>query len=219
MQNIILISTEHVESGKCNSDELLKILESIKPDVIFEEEPKDKKYYLTYSDPNSFKSLEIQTIIKYKENQDIINIPVDKPMNDYASLYLLDLFTHIFKQNQDYRNIINDHCILRNENGFKYLNSKEISHLNEKMNTLEKQIILSNGALSIDLINLYSQFQQEVDAREIKMIENIYYFTKNNKFYNAVFFLGFRHRDSIRKKISQFKLENSIQINWMFYGE
>ena len=41
MFNIVLISTEHREFGNCNSDELCKILESINPDVIFEEEPND----------------------------------------------------------------------------------------------------------------------------------------------------------------------------------
>ncbi len=35
MQSITLISTIHKELRNCNSDELLKILESICPDVIF----------------------------------------------------------------------------------------------------------------------------------------------------------------------------------------
>jgi len=37
MYNITLISTSHRGLGKCNSDELHKIIESISPDVIFEE--------------------------------------------------------------------------------------------------------------------------------------------------------------------------------------
>jgi hypothetical protein len=219
MQNIIIISTEHVESGKCNSNELLKILELIQPEVIFEEEPNDDKYHNSYADQNSFKSLEVQTIVKYKQNHNVLNHPVDKPINEFASIHLLDQFTKMFRQNEDYRNIINELCILRNENGFKFLNSKACSNLNEKLKTLEKQIILSNCTLSNDLIQLYNQFQQEVYARETKMIENIYYFTKNNKFKNAVFFLGFRHRESIRKLISKFKIEDSTNINWMFYEE
>jgi len=51
MQNVILISTEHLDSGKCNSDELLKIIETINPEVIFEEQPNDDKYTTCYTDP------------------------------------------------------------------------------------------------------------------------------------------------------------------------
>lgn len=39
MYNITLIATIHSENGKCNSEELHKILENIKPDVIFDELP------------------------------------------------------------------------------------------------------------------------------------------------------------------------------------
>lgn len=219
MQNVILISTEHVESGKCSSDELLKIIESIKPEVIFEEEPNDEKYHSYYTDPNSFKSLEIQTIIKYKQNHDIVNLPIDKPINEFASLYLLDCFTKIFKQYQDYKNLIREHCSLRDKYGFTYLNSKQCSDLNEKKILLEKQIISNSGPKKNDLNNLYNQFHQEVVAREIKMIESIYEFTKSNKFDKAIFFLGYAHRESIRKQISEYKLVNSTRINWTFYHE
>ena len=37
MHNITVISTNHKEIGKCNSEELYKIVESINPEVIFEE--------------------------------------------------------------------------------------------------------------------------------------------------------------------------------------
>ena len=35
MHNIIFISTIHKEIGKCNADELCKIIETLKPEVIF----------------------------------------------------------------------------------------------------------------------------------------------------------------------------------------
>lgn len=37
MHNIHLVCTFHSETGKCNADELYKIIEVINPDVIFEE--------------------------------------------------------------------------------------------------------------------------------------------------------------------------------------
>lgn len=37
MYNVSLVSTIHSENGKCNHNELYIILESIKPEVIFDE--------------------------------------------------------------------------------------------------------------------------------------------------------------------------------------
>lgn len=219
MYNITLISTEHRENGKCNSDELHKIIESLNPEVIFEEEPNDSIYLSYYSDPNSFKSLEIQTIIKYKQNNNIVNIPVDKPINEFASLILLDKFTKMFKRFEEYNILVREHCYLRDNYGFTYLNSKECSELNEKKILIEKHIISKSEHAKYELNNLYNQFDQEVDARETKMIENIYEFSKTNKFEKAVFFLGYAHRESIRKKLSELKISIKNQIIWTFYNE
>jgi hypothetical protein len=218
MSRVTIISTEHSEFGNCNSDELFKIVESIKPEVIFEEEPNDDKYYSYYSDVNSFKSLEIQTIIKYKFNHDIIHIPVDKNMNEYASLYALDLLTKKFNQHHDYKQIIKKHCSLRDNYGFEYLNYKKCSDLFEQKRLIQEEIISNSGLEKHILFNYYNLFQQELDARENAMIENIYNFRNSNKFEQAVFFLGFAHRESIRKKISERKLQEGIKIKWSFYN-
>jgi hypothetical protein len=109
-----------MESRKCNSDELLKIIETINPEVIFEEEPNDDKYISCYIDPCSFKTLEIQTIIKYKQTHKIVNLPIDKPINEFASLFLQERFNEMFNQNLDYMQLIKVHCFLRDKNGFPY---------------------------------------------------------------------------------------------------
>lgn len=219
MKNLIIISTEHMESGKCSSSELLKIIESIKPEVIFEEEPNDDKYHSYYSDQNTIKSLEIQTIIKYMQNHNVINIPIDKPINEFASLYLLDIFNKMFKRFSDYNKLVKEHCYLRDNYGFTYLNSKECSELNEKKILIEKLIISKSGHARNELSNLYNQFHQEVDAREIKMIENICEFSRSKKFEKAVFFLGYAHRESLRKKLSELKIPYKNQITLKFYNE
>ena len=208
-----------MESGKCSSDELLKIIESINPEVIFEEEPNDDQYHSYYSDQNSFKTLEIQTIIKYKQNHNIVNIPIDKPINEFVSLYLLDWLTKIFKKFNNHNILVREHCYLRNHNGFTYLNSEKCSKLNEKKLLLEKQIISKIGPANDELNKLYNQFHHEVDARETKMIENICEFSKSNKFEKAVFFLGCAHRESLRKKLLDHKILNNNQITWVFYNE
>jgi len=51
---------ERRERGKCNPDELHKIIESISPDVIFEEETNDDTFQKYYNEENSINSLEFR---------------------------------------------------------------------------------------------------------------------------------------------------------------
>lgn len=217
MSNVTIIFTEHMESGNCNSDELFKIIESINPEVIFEEEPNDGKYHSYYSDQDSFKSLEVKTILKYKLNHDIIHIPVDKPINEFVSLHVLDLLTKKFDGYYNYRKLVKEHCSLRNNYGFDYLNSERCSELFVKMKLTEQQIIFNSVMERNDLHHFYNLFQQELDARENTMIRNIYNFSNSNKFDQAVFFIGCAHRESIKIKIYDIELKQEFKINWIFY--
>jgi hypothetical protein len=107
MYNITLIATEHKESGKCNSDELYKIIESINPEVIFEEETNDEKYHKYYNEENSFKSLEIQCIIKYLKKYNIKKIPVDIEPNQYLSYREWDYMFETIMRYDVYKKIEN----------------------------------------------------------------------------------------------------------------
>ena len=69
MYNITLISTRHDEVGKCNSNELYKIIESINPELIFEEIP--PSYFDKYYIDRSCNNLETDTINKYLETHDV----------------------------------------------------------------------------------------------------------------------------------------------------
>ena len=87
MHNITFISTVHGEIGKCNADELHKIIEKISPEVVFLEALED-----TYSEYekilfSSFgvfhKKLEIRAIQKYGCNPPFKYIPVlDNGLSD-----------------------------------------------------------------------------------------------------------------------------------------
>ncbi|OQP51212.1 hypothetical protein A4R26_29815 [Niastella populi] len=75
MYNVILIGTRHEAIGKCNADELCKIIERINPDVIFEEIP--PSYFDTFYINKSRRNLETDSINKYLESHIIKHIPVD----------------------------------------------------------------------------------------------------------------------------------------------
>ena len=90
MQNITIIATGHKESGICNSDELLTIIERIAPDLIFEEVPPHKfegVYKGTVTD-----SLETMTIKRYLDEHPIDHFPVDKDINQrIVKGFIIDL--------------------------------------------------------------------------------------------------------------------------------
>ena len=85
MHNITLVCTHHSDFGKCNSDELFKIIESIKPDVIFEELTPDlfDRFYRENNIP--FESPEIKSVRKYTKDNTVSHFPVDVNMSDTLS--------------------------------------------------------------------------------------------------------------------------------------
>jgi hypothetical protein len=217
MYNVTLISTEHEESGECNSDELYKIIESISPEVIFEEETNDDKFQKYYNDESSFKSLEVQCIIKYLQNHNIKHIPVDCESNKYLTFKEWDYLFETFKSYIAYQKIVKDHCTLRDKEGFGYLNSNNCSDLFEKMKATEKRLLEFSGINKKELLRIYELFQKEHDSRENEMLLNIYKYSKKNKYSQAVFLLGYAHRNSIIKKIIELETKENLKLKWTFY--
>ena len=215
MYNITLISTEHRESGKCNSDELYKIIETLNPDVIFEEETNDEKFQECYNKENSFNSLEVQSIKKFIQNHNIKHIPVDIKTNfNYREW---DYMFETFKKYNVYKQTIKEHCKLRDKDGFSYLNSEKCMELFDKMKTTERQLIEFSGINRDELLCIYNSFHKEHDNREDAMLLNIYNYSKQNQYNQAVFLLGYAHRKSIIEKIRKYEPTENFKLNWTFY--
>jgi hypothetical protein len=70
MHNITVFNTEHGEAGKCNINELYRIIESINPEIIFEEIPPCvfDEYYKNMTRNN----LETNAIKIYLKNHNIL---------------------------------------------------------------------------------------------------------------------------------------------------
>lgn len=215
MYNITLISTEHRESGKCNSDELYKIIETLNPDVIFEEETNDEKFQEYYNKENSFNSLEVQSIKKFIQNHNIKHIPVDIKTNFNYSEW--DYMFETFKKYNVYKQTIKEHCELRDKDGFSYLNSEKCMELFDKMKTTERQLIEFSGNNRDELLRIYNSFHKEHDNREDAMLLNIYNYSKQNQYNQAVFLLGYAHRKSIIEKIRKYEPTENFKLNWTFY--
>ncbi|MGG7033706.1 MAG: hypothetical protein ACI7YS_00755 [Flavobacterium sp.] len=219
MYNITLIGTQHLESGKCNSDELYKIIESINPDVIFEEMPSShfNAYYVTKTQ----RSLESDTINQYFKSHNVKIIPVDIDVRQELSKYQneINFIFHTIFKHEDYLKLDNEKDDLMIQKGFRYLNSDEFLDFLEKKKVIEKQIIESEPDKD-RLLNIYKLFHLvQYDSRENAMLQNIYNYSKENQYNQAVFLLGAGHRKSIMKKITEYEKLSGIKLNWTTYGD
>ena len=121
MYNITLIGTIHNENGKCNSDELHKILEDINPEMIFDELPRGA-FDMFFSDSfdmyyaNSVLRnqhlpelpLEVKCIKKYKQNYDTKIFPVDIDVSQKLSKQDEIFMFHTFFEYEEYIELDNE---------------------------------------------------------------------------------------------------------------
>lgn len=211
MRSITIISTIHNEIGKCNSDELLAIIEKLGPEVIFLEALED-----TYSkyQKNSFSTfgvfhqkLEVKAIQKYSINSKFEYVPVlDTGLsNSFEEKY------NIVCENMQYRKMLNDYNSLASQKGFDFLNSEESTFMQKEMRVLDNSLIKDN--------DLIEKFNNDIEVYENSMLRNIYSYCKRNHFNKAVFLCGVAHRQSIINKIESLKSIEKMEINWKIYGK
>lgn len=209
MHSITFISTIHAEIGKCNAEELYKIIDKLSPEVVFseavDETYSEYEYYLFSTYGVYHKKLEISAIQKYSSNTSFQYIPV-------CENGLSDAFhrkTKIVCKNKELQNLIDNFNCLAAVHGFKFLNSLECINLQEEMRMLESQI-LNNSEL--DKI-----IKADIEAYEKPMIRNIYSYCKNNYFCSAIFMCGAAHRKSIIEKIEKSKTEEQVNLTWTIF--
>ncbi len=210
MHKITFISTIHKEYGKCNSDELCSIIESIKPEVIFLEALEDSyspyaimllSYFGVYND-----RLELKTIQKYNENYTFEYVPV-LDMGLLSDEF--DTKAKIVSENIEYQRLLDNFNSLEKEGGFPFLNSEKSILLQEEMRELENRII--------DNDLMHQKVNASIDDYENSMIRNIYSFCKENSFNTAVFMCGAAHRKSIIEKIEAYEKNSDLKLNWDYY--
>jgi pheromone shutdown protein TraB len=209
--SITLISTVHKEIGQCNSNELYKIIESIKPDVIFLEafENSYSKYQqMLFTQFEVYhERLEIKAIQAYSQNNTFEYVPV-------LDINLSDEFEEkitIVSENTDYQKILDNYTSLETDFGFQFLNSEKQIALQDEMRDLENRIIENKV--------LQQKSNESIDAYEHSMISNIYSFCKQNSFNKAIIMCGAGHRKTIIQKIVEYEIKETIKLNWTFYSD
>ena len=214
--NILVLGTIHKEIGKCNVQNLYKILEEINPDLIFEE--MEPKYFANYYINHTSSKLESIAISKYLENKDILHIPVDSnniPEEKFGDA-MYTIYDSISILSSDFKPItrkFNSHSYKR---GFQYLNSIEFSNdLSNKNKIIEEEF---ESYKNDSLKDLYSFYKNVNSKREEEMLDNIYEFSKQSNFKNAVFIVGADHCNSFTTRIEQYQKKVDITLNWHFYN-
>jgi hypothetical protein len=209
IHNITFISTIHKEIGKCNAEELYKIIEKLSPEVIFleavDETYSEYEKYLFSTYGVYHKKLEISAIQKYNSNISFEYVPVCE--NGLSDAYHKK--NKIVCQNRDLQKLIDNFISLAAEHGFKFLNSLECINLQEEMRVLETRIL--------DISDLDKIVKADIDAYENPMIRNIYSYCNNNHFSSAIFMCGAAHRKSIIQKIEKSKTEEQVSLTWNIF--
>ena len=217
MYNIALVCTHHSEFGKCNSDELYKIIESIRPDVIFEELTQDlfDRFYKENNIPNE--PPEIKSVRRYIKDHATSHIPVDINVSDTVSINEINYLFKTLGKYTAYSKLEQDQKKLFFQEGYGFLNSKKNEELVEKKKSLEKSLIefqINKDRLS----RIHELFYEELHNREDEIIKNIYDYSGKIAYNQALLLLGSGHRKTIFEKIKKYESENHIKLNWALYG-
>jgi hypothetical protein len=212
MYNITLICTVHKENGNCNLNELYKIIETINPEIIFEEIPSFK--FDAYYKEQSISTLETDAIKKYLQKYQIEHVPVDN--YDLSDIHFEDVdYMSEQKFNSiEYCNLLNEQLLRIRHNGFTYLNNNQCSETFEKLHILEENILKNIN--DEKLFCIYKLWSECIDKRECEMINNIYSYCKEHSFNRGLFLIGAGHRRSIINKIEKYEVTGSLKLNWNY---
>lgn len=217
MYSITLVCTYHSEFGKCNSDELYKIIESIRPNIIFEELTQDlfDKFYKENEIP--FEPPEIKSVKRYIKDHISSHIPVDISVSDTLSTDEINYMFNTVGKYHVYSKLEEDQKKLAFQEGYVFLNSKKSEELFEEKKSVEKSLIECQIGKN-QLSRIHELFYEEQHKREHEIIKNIYNYSEKIAYNQALLLLGSGHRKTIFEKIKKYKSENHVKLNWTLYG-
>ncbi|RTL58802.1 MAG: hypothetical protein EKK37_10790 [Sphingobacteriales bacterium] len=216
MYNITLVGTHHGEIGKSNSDELYKIIESLNPDVIFEELSTDH-FDIIYTKPQILgEPPEVKSIKRYLINHNIRHIPVDISLNPLLLTNDIENIFGAFKRYEVYKKLEEEQIEMTVKEGFTFLNSKRNLELSEVKKITERNLIEFMPNKN-QILRLWNLFYEEQDKRENEWLQKIYNYSKENYYDKAIFTVGAGHRKSIMQKIQEYEKKEEFKLYWSFY--
>lgn len=217
---ITLIFTTHRELGLCTSNALCKIIEQVKPEVIFEE-LSNATYHLAHID-KTLNNLESKAIKQYVETYPVKHIAVDtfdRPEQYEAKQRrLYDRLTDPGKMKSFHlRNMIDQHRTIISQLGFPFLNGEDNAKWHKAMADQKAKVL---EALNDDNLFSIAKLDSEVIMkREDVILENVNSYAKENKFTRGLMFIGSGHMKSIRQKIEERQRSENNPVHWLFFSD
>lgn len=216
MQNITIIGTRHEKLGSCNSYELFTIIESLKPEVIFEELPPSYfDQYYTSKNKSNLESIAIEMYLnRFKAIQILVDsedIPQETFFNDYNTI-VKNIVESMTAESLNYSSIIETQIKNIENKGFAYLNSLDNIKANLQLNHIIEFFLKSSNNASLNTIS--QSWRKINETRENTMLNNIYHYCEMNEFERAIFTVGSAHLISLKEKIEIRKDLEKPRINW-----
>jgi pheromone shutdown protein TraB len=74
--------------------------------------------------------------------------------------------------------------------------------------------------ISVEWLFMIANLEKEViDKRENVIIDNIYIYSEEHVYNQAILFIGAGHRKAMIKKIEERKAQEKIKINWILHND
>jgi len=211
----------HDAVGECSSNALYKILVDIRPDVIFVEMPPSlfSKYYLGESNSK----LETNAVKMYMKDFNAVTFPVDT--DDIPSATFFREYKNAMEQvlglediiGEDFRTLVGNKKHYTSIHGFRFLNSDYYLQFTDAIEVATEKALekINDERLSL----AYKKWNELTDRREDEMLQNIYDYSREHNYNNAVFLLGAGHRKSTKEKIEEYRVNRLPKLNWVIYGD
>jgi hypothetical protein len=211
MHKITLVCSAHREDGLCNVEELLKILLSLEPGVVFQE--------IRASD---LSSLEAQAAARYCKLKSSHQVHVDRyemPINLLPEIKnAVDrVFDCVEQTSEEYQLLKREIASNVKQLGFGYLNSPTFATQSARMSEIEYETITETHDRG--LIHALQWWRRAIQSRELQMVRSIYEYCRRDAFDVGVFLVGAAHRMGIEREIEKYASAEPNLISWSFtYG-
>lgn len=182
---------------------------SINPGILFEE-LSHLNYQKAYTD-ESLETLESLAIKQYVSLFYIPHIPVDTyERPKYHEEEVDEMHDKVcngaaLDQQNDYTE----------RYGFRFLNSDSNDILNHEIASRKDKVL--------QLLNNHRLFEirkreiEVIDRREHEILQNIYNYSKEHEYNQAILFIGSGHRKSIIEKMESYNEKEGIKLDWNIY--
>ncbi|UOB17517.1 hypothetical protein [Abyssalbus ytuae] len=213
MSTVIVLGTFHTEVEACTSQELLRIVKQISPEIVFCEAPPEIFPDMIAAEKN-FNTPEIKVIRELLKESNIKIIPVDVYGIAVDDKRMDEIFDWFGEKMENYENAVNIQIHETYEKGYYFLNSKANDKINFDKKLMEREMVLreNNKELSLD----YIKWVKWNNYRENQWIELIHEYFYENKFNSAVLMVGSAHRVGLLHKIMELEFKDKSHLTWNF---